>query len=324
MSPTERVVGRRACAACVLAALWLAGGCGGMEGGAGASSDPAGRDDAEEAVRVLSYHLDGYGLRDRDGDGQSNDPKPETERAAAADLITEISPDVLAVMDIVSAEDLSRLAGDLASRGAVYPHRAWLEASPPAGGLAVFSRLPIVSVQSPTNLAYRIGDTTLERRPPILDVTVLAGSSRLLRIVAAECKDKTFHPLGQTEMRRNEARLLSNHLRETVARPGLEWVLTAVVLHDEPDSAPLQRLLDPDLTPAREVPAQDDRGRGWTTWYPEREAYLRTQYLLASPALSDSAIRASVVDHPLCMQASRHRPVLAVIPNREMPLKYPP
>jgi hypothetical protein len=116
-------------------------------------------------------------------------------------------------------------------------------------------------------------------------------------------------------MRRNEARLLSNHLRDTIARPAQDWVLAAVALHDEPDSAPLQRLLDPAFTPTRELPARDDRGHGWTTWIPERESYLRTNYVLASPALSTSGVQAVIVDHPQVLDASRHRPILVSLPR---------
>lgn len=263
----------------------------------------------------MSYHLDGYGLLDRDLDGIADEPKSDKSRRAVAEVIASQSPELLAALGLGSRDDLAGLATDLAARGLAYPHQAWREGRSTCGGVAILSQFPIVSHQSPTGLVYRIGDTALTDRPTILDVSVLIAPSRLLRVVVAECKDKRFHSLGQTEMRRNEARLLSNHLRETLAGASPTWVLTTVALNDEPGSAPLRRLVEPGPTAAIDLCPRDQRGRAWTRANPDRDAFLRTDFLLASPALEQAGVQATLVDHPQGAVASRHRPFLTRIPT---------
>lgn len=50
--------------------------------------------------KVMTYNVKQYALMDRDGDGDSSDPKPKIERDAVIQVILDEKPDVLLIEEI--------------------------------------------------------------------------------------------------------------------------------------------------------------------------------------------------------------------------------
>ncbi|MBU4459807.1 MAG: endonuclease/exonuclease/phosphatase family protein, partial [Verrucomicrobia bacterium] len=200
-----------------LAAVALAatGGCGPAAVPGPVLREPAHARRAGE-FSVATYNLAWYSLDDRDGDGQRNDPKPAAERDAMASLLARIDADVLAVQEIGPTAMVEELRRNLRARGLDYPFVEHAIRPQSDLGLAVFSRFPIVERKSRLDDTYRIGATNLPVLRGFADVTIEAAPGYRFRLIVAHLKSKIYHPLGQTEMRRNEARLLANHVRKAL------------------------------------------------------------------------------------------------------------
>lgn len=259
-----------------------------------------------------TYNLRLYGWHDRTGDGQRTDPKPEAERKAIADVIARLRCDILALQEIGQRAALDELLADLRRRGLVYPHVEFLQRDDSEFNLALLSRFPIVASRPRLSDTYTIGGVSQPVARGFMDVDVDVGGERPLRIFVAHLKSRVFHPLGQTEIRRNEARLLSHHVRQALRDDPQGWVLLAGDLNDSPRSAPLRLLRGDDPAPLlHDLRPADEPGGVWTWCNSFDDEYARLDYLLASPALQSHAIgTARVVRDPPAAVASDHQPVI--------------
>jgi len=258
----------------------------------------------------MSYSLDDYRLLDRNGDGQANDPKPLSERRALVDLIRRTAPDILILQDMGSPAVFEEFCTALSGTGCLLPHTEYLPTRETGRHLALLSRHPIRLHQSRTNETYRIGTNEWPVLRGFLDVEIELPCAVRLRILAAHLKSKTFHPAGQTEMRRNEARLLGGIVRQALRDNPSIRLLVAGSLNDSQDSAPVREVCEglTDLRPS------DDGGAAWTWHDREQDAWLRTEYLMASPALLSDWVtgKTRAVDDAAAAIGSSHRPLVAV------------
>ncbi|MDZ4199096.1 MAG: endonuclease/exonuclease/phosphatase family protein [Kiritimatiellia bacterium] len=288
-------------------------------------ADPAGSGPsfrkAPDEISVMSWNLDNYRPLDRTGDGQASDPKPLPQRQAIAALIRRVAPDVLILQEMGNPAVFEEFRASLEQNSLHYPHSEHLAAPDSEQNLALFSRHPILHRTPRLQESYRIGTHDLFVQCGFLDVEIKPPVGRNLRILAAHLKSKTFHPAGQTEMRRNEARLLGAIVRRILREDPATHLIVAGTFNDFPDSAALREIRnDPDgLTDLRPVDAQQE---AWTWQDTSEDAWRRVDYLLASPALA----RHSVPDKTLLLRvpdpgASSHRPLLAVF---RLPPASPP
>lgn len=272
-------------------------------------------------VTVLSYFLDDYALMDRTGSGQANDPKPLAERRAIADLVRRVRPDLLALQDLGGPAMLEAFRAELAGAGCAFPHAELVPAAETGRHLALLSLHPIVARTPRTGETYRVGNEVRPVQRGFLDAEVeLPGGGRI-RILAAHLKNKDFDPAGQTEMRRNEARLFAAVLRRILREDPAARILVVGALNDSPDSAPVREIAAglTDLRPA------DATGDAWTWHDPDPDAWLRTEYLMVSPALLADTVREKTraVRDPAAAEGSRHRPLAAVFRVPPAPRKAP-
>lgn len=173
---------------------------------------------------------------------------------------------------------------------------------------ALWSARPIVDRRVRTGLAYRSGGRTHRLRNGILDVAVATASAGSLRLIAAGVKDKTFHPSGQSEMRRNESRLVGNHLADTVFGGPAASVVVFAALHDHPDSAPVRTLVNDGPIAWTDVRPADESDHAWTTHDPATDRYTRSHYLLVAPGI-DGRVEAGLLDGRPCRDVSVTRPM---------------
>jgi len=280
--------------------------------------EPAGTPAAGE-FSIATYNLARHTLDDRDRDGQRNDPKPAAERAAQCSLLTRLRPDVLAVQEIGTAPVLQGFVNDLRAAGLDYPHVEHVIRPGSDVGLAVLSRFPFVQRTPPMEDTYRIGETNLPVLRGFADVVIEPAEGYRFRLMVAHLKAKVYHPLGQTEMRRNEARLLANHVRKALRGDPAMNLLVVGDLNDSPDSAPLHEILGNGSTRLIDLRPADAVGDVWTHQGRTVDIYSRIDYVLASPGMALEFVRSRsrAVRDPAVAAASDHRPLLAVFTARD-------
>jgi endonuclease/exonuclease/phosphatase family metal-dependent hydrolase len=270
--------------------------------------------EAVDTFSVMTYNLRQYALSDRDGDGEADDPKPENERRAALLLIAKENPDVLSVQEMGNAVMFEEFRDDLRALGLDYPYAALLDRGRFEVNLAILSRFPMVSVQHCTNEWYSIGEAKVPVVRGFLDAEFQVNPQYRFRLLSAHLKSKVYSPLGQTEMRRNEARLLSKRVREILdGHPGIN-LLVAGDLNDDYNSAPLREVRGRrggEMTDLRPV---DSAGDVWTCFQPSTDSFSRFDYFFVSDGMLPDVVRnqTRVVRDPLTYEASDHRPVVAV------------
>ncbi len=262
---------------------------------------------------LMTYNILRFSYEDRDRDGQKDNFKPEEQIRAVVSVIKNANPDVLAVQEIGDADSFDILRNRLREAGLDYPHHDYLMMPGSSVGLAVLSRFPLVARSPITNESYTIGSETLPVQRGFLNVDLQVNPRYRFRLLVAHLKSKLYHPLGQTEMRRNEARLLNKHVRRMLNRqPELNLVVVGD-MNDNITSAALRELIGTppylvDLRPADYV------GDIWSHFWALQESYERLDYILVSESMRPEVVtgKCRVIRDPAARQASDHRPVLAV------------
>lgn len=268
---------------------------------------------------LMTYNLHQYAQVDRDGDGQADDPKPAAERAALIRILAIWRPDILAVQEIGNPAVFEEFRFALHSAGLAYTNVDYLQRGQSENNLAVLSRFPITARRPHTDDEYSIGPAQVPVSRGFIEIDIEVRTNYVLTLMVAHLKSKVFHSLGQTEMRRNEARLLNNHVRR--AQRDNPEVNLAVVgdFNDSPNSAALRELRGEGGRFLRDLRPADDFGSVWTYFERADDTYSRIDYLLASPGLEPEVVRGKcrVVMHPLALTASDHRAVFGVFRSTE-------
>lgn len=274
---------------------------------------------ATDEFSVVTYNLYRFGYYDRDDDGQEDDFKPEDEVDAIVEILTELRPDVLAVQELGGEAALSNLITALDEAGLDYPHTAYLEGYAPYVKNGLLSRYPFDNVTRWTNLLFTVADTEIGVSRGFLEATIRVRDDYAFTLYNTHLKSKRYHELGQTEIRRSEARLLAQLVQERLEADPEANLVVAGDLNDIFDSAPVRLLTDDagliDLEPTDYV------GDVWTHDWSWKDTYTRIDYLLCSPGMLPELVREKtrVVRHPLGRTASDHRPVVAVFKATETP-----
>lgn len=267
---------------------------------------------------VMTYNLGGFTYLDRSGDGQAAEMKPVEEQEAVLTIIQETRPDILALQEMGPPPVLDAFRAQLADRGVDYPFTTLLQQEGSDRHLAVLSRFPLTCVAKHTADRYRSGDFLLAIKRGVLEVDLVIPPAFHLKLFVVQLKSKAFHPAGQTEMRRSEARLLANHVRRAQQAEPQGNLLIVGDMNDHIGSAPLRHLLSAQEEQWIDLRPADEYGEIWTGFVPELEKYHRYDYALASPALAEVylADESLVVRHPLQAVASHRRPLLLYFQTR--------
>jgi endonuclease/exonuclease/phosphatase family metal-dependent hydrolase len=269
---------------------------------------------ARDEFSVMTYNLHQYGFHDRDGGGQPDDMKPIEERAVILAMLAGERPDILAIQEIGSPPVVDDFTNELAERGIDYPHREYLRHGAHENNMLVLSRYPIRARQSHTEDVYTIGDAKLPVARGFIDVEIAVNDDYAFRLMAAHLKSKVYHALGQTEMRRNEARLLNKHVRHALdADPGAN-LLVVGDLNDTYHSAPLREIMGKHERYLFDLRPSDVTGDVWTHFSRADDQYDRIDYMLVSQGMLPEVVteKTHAVRWPGLMNASDHRPLVTV------------
>ncbi len=144
----------------------------------------------------------------------------------------------------------------------------------------------------------------LQGAPQSLHAGAVTAAWRLpeadLVLVAASLAGRTFHPLGQTERRRSEARLINREIRQLLNRPAERPQILLVVasVQDHPESAAWREFTDgfePRLI--QRTPEAPDGSR-WTRRSPGPDVYERLDGVWAGITGGAGHITADLVPDP--------------------------
>ena len=275
---------------------------------------------AADTFSLMTYNLMRFSYEDRDKDGQKDNFKPEEQIAPLMEILKKAGPDVLAVQEIGDAASFTIFTQRVAAAGLDYPYHDYVMREESTVGLAVLSRFPIVARDPITNETYSIGSETLSVQRGFLNVDIQVNPAYRFRLLVAHLKSKLYTPMGQTEMRRNEARLLNKNVRRMLkTNPDLNLVVVGD-MNDTITSAAMRELIGspPVLLDLRPV---DSVGDLWSHFWAYQESYERLDYILLSPGMEPEVVKEQcrVVREPTTFQASDHRPVVAVFKASEQP-----
>jgi hypothetical protein len=282
-----------------------------------AGCDKALRDEAAlpkpEHFLVMSYNLDGLGELDRDGDGLAEEAKPAGEVDAILSMILSTHPDVLCLQEIGTQADFDLLRNGLATGGLNFKFAEFVHTPHSPMNLALLSRFPLIDVTYHTNDIYSMGSVTVPTTHGYLEATVSVNPAYQFTIFNANLKSRDYHALGQTEMRRNEARLLNNHIRDVLDQPNRPNLVVVGTFHDRIQSAALRAVTGQKQEYLADAPIADPAGDIWTVFDADEEVYRRSDYVL----ISSSMMTELIPEHSFIPRsdetrlASAHRPLVA-------------
>ncbi len=274
---------------------------------------------AKGEFSVMTFNLNQYALLDRDGTADTLEPKPREEADAIIEVIRQVSPDILAVQEMGDPAAWAEFKYRLRQAGLDYVDEEYLRRGKSALNMAVLSRFPIVARQPHIGDTYTIGPTQFPVMRGILEVDIQIAPEYRFRLMVAHLKSKVFHSFGQAEMRRNEARLLGNHVRASLKENPDVNLLVVGDLNDDPSSAALREIttyqrkqLLHDLRPT------DPVGDAWSCREND-DTYHRIDYMLANDGALPEAIpeKSYAVRSPLLLKATDHRPIVAIFTATE-------
>lgn len=264
-------------------------------------------------LSVMSYNLRMYRNIDRDNDGQEDDFKPDTEINPLIEVIRRANPDILVLQELGDASTLADFRDRLRAAGLDYPHHDHLDIAASYVTLGLLSRYPITGREPLTNLFYSIQGRTFPVLRGFQQVDLEAGGMTF-RIVNVHLKAKTFHEAGQTEMRRNEARLLASQLRRLERERPDQPVLVCGDFNDAYNSAAMRELIGQENLSISDLSLADPLGDRWTHYYQREDGYARIDYMLVNPAMRTRwvAEKSGIIRDARTYLASDHRPIFAV------------
>ncbi|WP_395745314.1 endonuclease/exonuclease/phosphatase family protein [Prosthecobacter sp.] len=241
-----------------------------------------------ERLTFCSYNLKNWLTMERSA-GRPAAPKPETERAQVVKMLAAIHPDILGVCEIGTADDLAELQQRLQAAGVDLPYTELAHGGDETRRLALLSRLPIKTRNSQTALSYHIGAQTLPFQRGILDVTIAVTPTFDLHLLGVHLKSmRIVTEADQAEMRRNEARLLRQHIEAIFAQEPGACILAYGDFNshrNDPALAEIMGGVRGGETSLSDVLLRDANGEVWTHFWDAADTYSRLDYCFTSRLL---------------------------------------
>lgn len=261
---------------------------------------------------VMSYNVHQFFLTDRDGDGKKDDPKPDIECRALVQLIAQASPDVLALQEIGGKSFLNSFQAWLKTEGLNYEYVELLQRGDRDNNLAVLSRFPIIGTTHHTNEWYSIGKAKVAVARGFLETKIQVDEDYSFHLLNAHLKSKVYSRLGQTEMRRNEARLLNKVVRGILEDDEGCNLLVAGDMNDNPNSAAIREITGKSRKNLFDLRPAEPGGDAWTYYEKSAELHTRFDYFFVNAEMMGDTIpeKSTVIRNPLTYTASDHRPVV--------------
>jgi endonuclease/exonuclease/phosphatase family metal-dependent hydrolase len=272
----------------------------------------------QQAVKFAHYNVENYlEMNRRQGGRTEFAPKPEGEKNTLVRIIKEIYPDILGVAEMGPPDQFEEFKKRLNDAGLDFPFSEYVNAADPDRHLALLSRFEIVERHSEKALFFDLNGQREAVERGFLDVTVEVNPSYRLRLVGAHLKSKLAVPSGEALLRRNEARLLRQHIDAVLRKDPNVNLLVYGDLNDTKDQPAIQEILGPRQSPNRlnDISLADAQGDRWTYYRQLSDTYDRIDYILTNQALLPQIDQSQsyVYRSSDWYSASDHRPVVTVI-----------
>jgi len=272
----------------------------------------------EQAVVFAHYNVENYlEMNRREGGEAILGPKPEREKDTLIRIIKEIHPDILGVAEMGPPDQFKEFQKRLKEAGLEFPFTEYVSGADQERHLALLSRFEIVERHSEKDLFFDLNGQKEPVERGFLDVTIEVNPAFRLRVVGAHLKSKLAVPSGEALLRRNEARLLRQHIDGVLTKDPNENLLVYGDLNDTKEQPPIQEILGPRQGPNRlkEIPLADAQGDRWTYYRRLSDTYDRIDYVLADKALLPQVdlSRSYLYRSADWYSASDHRPTVVVI-----------
>ena len=271
-------------------------------------------------VVVASYNVENYLKMERKVDGKTvpDAPKPEQEIAAVIDVVKEINPDILGIVEMGDAKTLDEFRARLKAAGLDYPHKEWVKGTDAARHVALLSRFPIVARNSRDEVPFELNGKQMRVGRGILDVTVKLADNFSLHLVGAHLKSRREVPdLDQVAMRAKEAWYLREHLDKILQANPEEKLLLFGDMNDTKNEYPIKELLGSTRDPLRmkDLFLTDYYGYRWTHYWSSADIYSRIDYLMVSQALwpDINMDKSGISSSRIWYKASDHRAIFTTI-----------
>jgi endonuclease/exonuclease/phosphatase family metal-dependent hydrolase len=279
---------------------------------------------------VAAYNIENWVLMERNH--RPDQPKPEAEKNAVADVLVTIHPDVLGLEEMGTTNELAELTGLLAARGLKYPYSEWIQGQDTNRHVALLSRFPITERNSRTDYTLTIATNVLRVSRGVLDVRVKVNDRYSFRAVVAHLKShRQDTAFDQAVTRLEEARVLRRHVERALQEnPALNLIVMGD-FNDTPETETIQTLIGKPPLRLMDLMPQDSAGGHDTHYWRYRKQWSRIDYLLLSPGMSNRYVAGSarIADVSGWDKASDHRAVSAtfrvpaVVPAAPAKLEVP-
>lgn len=278
-----------------------------------------------DSVKFVSYNLRNYLKMNRriNGKKAQNAPKPDVEINALLTYLNQIDPDILAVSEIGNYSDALDLQKRLKNSEMELPHLQWLQGGNSQRCLAIYSKFPIIENHSSADLEYEIGESILNIQRGILDVVIQINPDYQLRVIGLHLKSKRpVSQADQAEMRRNEAHLARQRIKEILATNPETNLLVHGDLNDTKNEPPIRALKGRwnAKDHMKDIRLRDEFGTTWTYYWDHADQYSRFDFVLASRSLVPEidTDNSYLFFDPDWYSASDHRPlVINIIPSNK-------
>jgi endonuclease/exonuclease/phosphatase family metal-dependent hydrolase len=282
-------------------------------------------------VRIVSYNLYNFtSLK------QPQLKSPES-RAMVVTMLGKLNPDIAVLIELSGQDALDELAALLKKSGVEYPFSSLVEPVPRTENarkkkdstferrIGILSKFKPAEILHAVDLCYSLNGHSVPVQRGFAHLVYKWPNGYKLHLLAAHLKSKLFDPLGQTDMRRYEARLLRYLVNDILKDDPDANILLVGDFNDSPDSSPLttlynRRVRNPkmqlfDLRPV------DAGGLAWTHLQDESDDYARFDYALASHGLLPEIdfTRTFIPGYADWYIASDHRPLVITLTPADRP-----
>ena len=252
--------------------------------------------------------------------------KTPESRDAVAEMIHRGRSDILVLVEMGGDDAVQEIRDLLKAKGTDYPFATVVHAYDRVRNVAVLSTFSPAQTKHDTSSSYNLKGKSVRVRRGFAHCVFRWENGYTLHLLGAHLKSKTFDHLGQTDMRRYEARLLRYHFDDIINDDPDANVLVVGDMNDTPDSSPISTLCgrrhkqERQLFDLRPV---DQHSMCWTHLWDSADSYTRIDYALVSyPLLPEIDLNATFI--PTFADwyiASDHRPIIITLTPRETPLQ---
>lgn len=277
-----------------------------------------------QIFRVATYNVENY----LDNATASRPAKSPGAKAKVRDCILALKPDVIALEEIGSTNELLEIQAALKSAGLDLPYWDQVEGADTNIHVSVLSRFAIVARRPHTNESFLLDGRRMEVSRGFAEVDIQVNPNFKFTLIAAHLKSRRPDAMAdEEEWRYEEAVALRRIIDTRLDHDPAQKLIVLGDFNDLKDSKPLRTIMGRgrdrlfDTRPAErngDQPASDGKGHesrniAWTHYYAKEDTYSRIDYILLSPALKRDWLPAEtcVLSTPNWGLASDHRPLVA-------------